>query len=487
MYEEKSAGHISRRRCGVLTACYALIATAFLTNFDFRMVAPERFGLVFNDMAERLLNLDWTISAGIIQYEGYVIHGHVFAYFGILPALLRIPFILLGQGYFFYSRISCIAALILFVYSNLSLASRLAAGAPTTSQNARMFTVWGVSLILSGPQIYALASAWVYNEPLFWAAALAALFNYLALNRFANCEWPSGGVLAVMATVAGLALITRAPEGVALYAAVAVFILRGIWDWHCARGERLSWLVTAIAICITFISVACIVNNGRWGSPFAFAPPEQAHIVVAADPHRLKILTEEGSFQVARIPFAVLYYLTGLPFKSLFAGFIQKHYDIVEGPRIPMLLTCPVPFAFAWVGMVAIWRGRRQRMVLPAILIGAQSLTTLVVLGYSSLTLRYTLDFWGAIGALSAVGFNDLLQRPVPRRTRALITFLAIVGISMSLLTLVRYKISNDGVPPAVRFALSQRIRPLLCPNSPAIGTVAKDPPIITPSCPPMW
>ena len=50
----------------LLAAVYAFLATAIITNFDFRLLAPEDYGLVFNDMAQRLLRLDWAIDREVI-------------------------------------------------------------------------------------------------------------------------------------------------------------------------------------------------------------------------------------------------------------------------------------------------------------------------------------------------------------------------------------------------------------------------------------
>jgi len=464
-----------------------VIATSLLTNFDFRMFAPERFGQVFNDMAEHLVHFDWTIDPGIIQYEGFVINGHVTSYFGIFPALLRMPFVLMGQGDRYYSRVSCIAALALFVYCNLRLAARLAEGRPVAAGRPSLPTLWKVTLVASGAQIYALASAWVYNEPEFWAAALAAAFNLLALKNYAAQQWPEGRTLVALAIVAGLALLTRTPEGISLLAAMALFLFVAARKSYAPGMGGFRWAAMAATVCAVSVAMAAIVNAGRWGNPLAFSPPMEKQIAVATDPHRREVISKVGPIQASRVPFAALYYLTGLPVQAPFVGFEREHYDVIEGPRIPMLLACPVPLLLAFWGLLAIAPGWPQQRLLAGGLVAAQSLTIAAVFAVPWLTLRYTIDFSGAIGALAAIGFHESFGKPLPRSWRAALVLLTVLGIGTSLATLVRYKISNDGVPANVRLAVSERVRTWVCPNSTPTGTEASNPPVITPSCPPMW
>jgi len=86
---------------------YALL----LTNGDFNLFASEELGLTFNAMALGLLKGDFSISPDIIGNEAFVHDGKTFTYFGVFPALLRLPlapFVNLDATYL--SRLSCLAA-----------------------------------------------------------------------------------------------------------------------------------------------------------------------------------------------------------------------------------------------------------------------------------------------------------------------------------------------------------------------------------------
>ncbi|HLY89345.1 MAG TPA: hypothetical protein VKQ27_10195, partial [Acetobacteraceae bacterium] len=63
------------------------------------------------------------------------------------------------------------------------------------------------------------------------------------------------------------------------------------------------------------------------------------------------------------------------------------------------------------------------------------------------------------------------------------------IGILMSHLTLLRYKINAWSTAPAIRYSLSAHIQPLLCPHAKLTTNVKLNDstPLVTASCPPLW
>ncbi|HLY89413.1 MAG TPA: hypothetical protein VKQ27_10545, partial [Acetobacteraceae bacterium] len=64
-----------------------------------------------------------------------------------------------------------------------------------------------------------------------------------------------------------------------------------------------------------------------------------------------------------------------------------------------------------------------------------------------------------------------------------------LLGVVMSHAVLLRYKINFSGTRPEVRYWLSQKIQPLLCPRARLTPDVKLDNfiPLVTPNCPPLW
>ena len=71
------------REALALSLVSLLWSTALITNFGFDLISPEKFGMVFNDMAQRLLRGDMTIDSHLIDFEAFVRDGRTYTYFGI--------------------------------------------------------------------------------------------------------------------------------------------------------------------------------------------------------------------------------------------------------------------------------------------------------------------------------------------------------------------------------------------------------------------
>src|SRR5260370_42632144 len=73
--------------------------------------APSPRGLTFNSMLLHLLNGSFDVDPQTIGDEGVLRNGLTYAYFGIAPALLRLPLVVFPDfANTDYSRLSCLAA-----------------------------------------------------------------------------------------------------------------------------------------------------------------------------------------------------------------------------------------------------------------------------------------------------------------------------------------------------------------------------------------
>ena len=79
---------------GVLAVWYAALATLF----DFKLLTGQPMAMVFNAMLASLLDGRFDVAPDSILLEGFLREGRVYAYFGILPALLRLPLLLVPDG-----------------------------------------------------------------------------------------------------------------------------------------------------------------------------------------------------------------------------------------------------------------------------------------------------------------------------------------------------------------------------------------------------
>jgi hypothetical protein len=100
-----------------------------------------------------------------------------------------------------------------------------AAGRPDRSV---LLVVFAIAILVGGPQIQFLRAA-IYQEVVLWAAALASAFVYLVIRGYHSDEGFNPRILAALATVAGLCLLTRVSTALGLYLALGLLWLQLAW------------------------------------------------------------------------------------------------------------------------------------------------------------------------------------------------------------------------------------------------------------------
>ncbi len=270
-------------------ALIALVAGYYLlllSNGTMQIFAPELLDKVFDSTLLHLLHGEFDVDPKAIEFEATLVNGKTYTYFGIFPALLRLlalPFTDLAQAHL--ARLSCLAATVIFVALQLRTLLVVHASLPAASRKPAFLGVMVAATILSGPQIYLLAFAEVYDEAILWSGVMAAAFNLVVL-RGALGPGLRHSDLAWLSLFAGLALNTRGSVGIGLYIATFLLVVWAAWRRH---RERLS-AAPVRKIAASIAAVVCdpgvvlplvilgalavtvgIVNFGRWGNPFAFA------------------------------------------------------------------------------------------------------------------------------------------------------------------------------------------------------------------------
>jgi hypothetical protein len=485
-----------------------LWSTALITNFSFELIGPEKLGLVFNDMASRLLHLDWTIDPDLISFEAFVRDGRTYTYFGIFPALLRMPAIVFGWGAYPLARLSCLLALWTVTFATLRM-TQFALGSTLRTPAARRLAAAALlGSSFSGPVIYVLASASIYHEAIFWAGAFTAIFNAVAVRGLSTGRLLSTKILTLLALVAGCALLTRLTAGIVLYGGLALLLAWPTVSAFAQDGPRsgthkfltaLRQAPPALVIMAAFCAAQAIVNYGRWGSPY-IGFPLQYYRQAILDPRRderLASFARHGALDFVRIPFAALHYGFGLKVDVLFPSILIEHFDGIEGPRLAAVLCVPWMIVCAAVALWSICR--HSKLFSPIVpLILANGFGFLVMLSIPWLCLRYTFDGWGFVSLAAALGTKSLAHRAdslggtagaATRRVGQAAIIMTVFGILVSDATLLRYKINYSGTAPAVRYWLSAKIQPMLCPNAPLTPNLRLTDfmPLVTPRCPPLW
>jgi hypothetical protein len=439
---------------------------------------------VFDNVLVHLLRGEFTVDREAIDYEAITQDGKTYTYFAVFPAILRLlamPFVDIAHAEL--ARLSCLVAVVIFVVLQLRMLLIAHRSLPAASRMPVFFTVMVAATVLSGPQLYILGSAWVYHEPILWAAVLAAAFNVIVMRTALSGRDLRTSDFASLAALAGLAINTRAPIGVALYLGTVLLIAWAAWSRHAAERTEWTWpasgkvfvrAVSALArdprislpvLVLGLLAVAAgIVNFGRWGNPFAFSGANYTYWI-QHHPNVIGAIREYGAFNLDRIGIAVLYYATGIPYilKSVppFAEFFRS--AVIEAPPFTPLLTNPLTVILAGVGLYRLWwkpdLQPRSLAMLRIALIGHASAVVLI-LAFCTFTLRYRFDFAPFMTLAAFVGYRSLsmtatgFSAPWRRRILGTAVGLCVLGVLGSHYILLVHKVWSIGVPMEVRLAL---------------------------------
>jgi hypothetical protein len=384
------------------------------------LFAPLPHGLTFNSMLLHLLQGRFDVDPAAIGHEGYLRDGAVYSYFGVFPALLRAPLLVLPDfAATELTRISCLLAVSLMaVFKVMSaLVVWRSAGAP---RDSLLLTLLVAVILLAGPQIQFLRPS-IFVESVFWSGALAAVFVYLVLRGWTSEGGFSVGLLCGLALVSGLCLLTRVSTGVGLCVAFGL-----VWLWQCWSEFRLRsrfpskrWLALALpgVVLLLFAGAAGLINYQRWGDPLAFVDLSRA-LMLEAFPERAERLREYGAFNPIRLGFGLIYYF--LPVwvlrdgsgQLLWADFVNRTIDSAELPPSTFLISDPLILGLAVYGAVGLVR-RSLPNRMPICLAAAGFLIPIgLMLTAISMTFRYRMEFYPLFELLSFAGCRRLLARP---------------------------------------------------------------------------
>ena len=425
----------------------------------------HNFSLTFNNMMDHMLHGRFDVDPDIVAGEGFLRDGRVYAYWGIVPALLRLPVLALPNGMNVdVTNISCMTALIIMLSINYKTLVYLIPHLPKNTQwiQACLF----VAMTCSGAQICFLRFS-LFQEVCFWAIVFGLLFVHWAVRACLNpAQAPKA--LTWMSVSAGLALLTRVSMGIALYAALALFGLLSIWRGIAmvrtarrggdgqAAPKVLGHCLAAIAILLFFVGVTAWVNEQRWGNPFTFAN-YNLYIMNKYFPDRLPRTEAHGLFNFRRIPLGIIYYFIPVwVFKSGQGGLIlqdsfHRLVDATEMPPSSFFLTDGFLLLLCSVFLVVLVKNHENTgMDKAASLLIILGLCTapLLMLMAISMNFRYRAEFYPLFMFMGLMGSTVVSRRYAHNLYfRYLCIFLVCVSVVSSYTVMLLYKKSAFGPP----------------------------------------
>lgn len=427
-----------------------------ITNFDFDVFGREAFWRVFNQMLQRLLNGRFDIDLDVIRGEGYLHDGQLVSYFGVFPALLRLPFAaFVDLDTVSLSRISCWLGLCVCALAQLQM---LWTAHQMLDKRHRRLWLWGafaVALLLTGPQLTLTFSSYVYNEPIIWAAACAMLFSCVVLGELQN-PTDSAYKIYLLAALVGIAFLCRLTTGIGLLVAFGVVITH--FEWRLMRAAKLAprpWdlgtssaLMSAV-ILFAFGIFAAWINFRRFGNILTFNNPQE-NLFVMISPRRMTVAAEHGLFEFIRLAPNFAYYFLGFPVEKLQPNLWATHYDNMGWPRSALFVKeTMLIFAAALGAKELIGRLRESSAWIPvtgAALGGATIF--LLMLGLPMMNYRYQMDlqpFLSLLAILGYISFSRFVAAHHADQTALACATLVAVNVTISHFDLLHAKLITFG------------------------------------------
>jgi hypothetical protein len=286
-----------------------------------RLLVPETFGSFYDYQAASLLQGRLDVPAPGISGEAFIVAGKHYGYFGILPALLRLPFVVydvaFGEiirsamlGYF----VGCLIA----AYALLCWAARQRE--PTATPSALATVLFTLSVGLGSTLLFLGSRAYIYHEAILAGAMFAlgsAVFALHWLEKPDSRAW-------IAALVSGiLAVQTRPTPGLFALSLLGVTAIAVGLQTGRIRRTLLVGLLACLGI-LSFNAMSYLKFRTLDGSPFKYSVQYSAE-------RRARF--EDKNFHLVNIPRNFDTYVTRANFR-LEKGFPWFYPTTESGPPI---------------------------------------------------------------------------------------------------------------------------------------------------------
>ena len=419
------------RRAWIATGLGTLLAAPFylwalldLFSGTVTMTRSETPSSTYTLQAQALLHGHLWVRPGSLGIEGFVVHGHTYTYFGILPSLLRVPFLAIWPKIPLtaFTAPMMIAAWLLLAaaIAPLVLEVRSLLRRGTTMGRGEAIGIGALAVaVLSGSVLVNLASnPAVYSEDLAWSVALSA-WVMVALLRVSRRPTPLR-VIGVLVAVGALVL-TRPTTGWAAVIATVLVGLRLVLSTREPGARRVGGLVIGAGIVPLVVSVA--IMELKFGTMFSL--PLTTQVWTSVNPAHAAFLSAHGGSEVSLsfLPSTVAAYLNplGISVSAIFpfvtlptsppAALAGAHLD-------QTLLTASLPasmpllFVLAIMGLVLATGPRHRRALTPTWpLLAGGAAAAVGVLLYGFICTRYLADFLPLVLLAATIGAVGGLRR----------------------------------------------------------------------------
>jgi hypothetical protein len=298
----------AERRAGwvgalVAVAVFWLLATS---GQPWRLFEEGPYTADFYDaQAHALLSGRLDVAPEVAGIEGFDVDGRTHLYFGLGPAVLRLPVALFGEGADGRLAVaSMLVAVAVLALSSARLVGRARRAVGVAGEQPWLVGLFAAGAALATPVLFLASRGVVYHEAELWGAAAAVLGLELVLAWWLA---PSTGRLVLVGVVGAFAVACRPTSGsaplIALGLCIVVLALRRQWRTALtAAGVGLLAGISYLA-----------VNLARFGSLASVPFADQRYSAIDAARQAALEANDGNLFGLHFAPTTLWHYLSPLP------------------------------------------------------------------------------------------------------------------------------------------------------------------------------
>lgn len=458
-----------RRHAYILPSFFisALVWIWFVTWGDWKLFEPEDFCGFYDALARSIIHGHLDVPRTAIGVEAFTFEGKTYGYFGIGPALLRIPLILIFphmDGLWSRLLILIAACISLTCAYRIMRMIRLDAAANTRFQRV-LHSLFILSAGVGSTTVFLVGRSYAYHEALMWSGAFALLFACTILRYFSR---PRGSLLALGGAFAFMSFHCRPTVGAG--ALLAVTGLAAILIWRAIAKPKAAQsflalgpvappgrhaLIATIIVAIT-LSTYFGVNYAKFRT--FDAVPLRYYDFYAQFPKRLKA-TEGKQIHLKNIPTGLATYfgVHGVRLKNNFPWFyMEEEATFIGSPANDLIeefstvpISMPALTLLALIGATALALGSNQILRharLPAVTLfmgGGIMLATVCI------TERYLHDLYPVLVIAAAAGVARIESSRRHVTLTGVLAMLSVISVALNCSFSLVNQRENLGAPPA--------------------------------------
>jgi hypothetical protein len=252
----------------------------------------QYFDNFFDAQARALFDGRLDVPPEVVGFEGFLIDGKTYIYFGPFPSLLRMPIMALTDRFDGrLTTLSMLGAMAVLAWAAFRLSCVVRAmvrgAVPVGRREALATGVLAVG-VLASPPLFLASAAVVYHEAALWGVALSVL-GYDAALRWQRA--PSLGRLATASLVITAAILSRQTLALGALATLGVAALtmlavrwRTSWPSPERRRRLLLRTVPALALAgLVPLAASSALNHAKLGQLFGLPMDKQLQSIMTDD------------------------------------------------------------------------------------------------------------------------------------------------------------------------------------------------------------